>query len=411
MTSLLDNLALALSTLRANLLRSLLTLLGIVIGAATVVAMMSLTEGLRNKVTHDLAALGAGAFHVQKYPAIGLPSTDWAKYRKRKALTVEQGRALQENCPSVGRVSIEMNLWPPEKLSAQGRSTQPNISVFGGTPDFEPVNGYAVADGRFLSEADLTLGRRVVVIGSDVADALFPGTSPLGERVRIRSTSFTVIGVLERAGSVLGLASKDGLAVVPLPVFQLFFGRQHEAELGIQAIRPELTARAEDEVVAQLRRLRRVPAGEENDFEIFSNDSLTSMFNNLAATIAAATFGVCALSLLVGGIGVMNIMLVSVVERTREIGIRKALGARRRRVLAQFVFEAVTLALLGGILGVLLGALVAVGAREVYEVPASVPLWAVLLALGSALACGLVFGIYPAMRASRLDPIEAMRAE
>ncbi|MGI5863879.1 MAG: ABC transporter permease [Myxococcales bacterium] len=409
MTALFDNIALALSTLRANPLRSLLTLLGIVIGAATVVAMMSLTEGLRKKVNDDLSVLGAGAFQVQKFPAIGI-NLDWAKYRKRKNLTVEQGEALREHCPHVARVSIEAWTWP-EKVTALGRSTQPNISVCGTTPEFEQVNGYAVADGRFLSEADAELARRVAVIGADVADVLFPQGSAVGGRIRIRNTSFTVIGTLERAGSVFGLSSKDALVVLPMSAFELVFGKKRPVNLAVQAVTPEAVRYAQDEVVAQLRRLRRVPDGEENDFEIFSNDSLTSAFNKLAATVAAATFGVCLLALLVGGIGVMNIMLVSVVERTREIGIRKALGARRRRVLTQFVIEAIVLSLLGGVIGVLVGALVAVGAREVYQVPASVPLWAVLLALFSASGCGLVFGIYPAVRASRLDPVEAMRAE
>ncbi|MGC4122606.1 MAG: ABC transporter permease [Myxococcales bacterium] len=411
MTALIDTIALALATLRSNPLRSLLTLLGIVIGAATVVAMMSLTEGLRVKVETDLAFLGAGSIHVAKYPAIGTPGTDWNKYRRRKSLTVEDARAITENCPHVQRVSPERFSFPPEKLSTRERATRPTIWVGGVMPEYEPVNGYAIAQGRFISEVDVALARRVIVIGADVADILFPHQSPLGETVRIRSYPYTVIGVLERMGSVLGLASKDAIAVVPLPAFNDDLGKSHELELGVQAISPDKMRIAEDEVVGQLRRTRRLGPNEENDFEVFSNESVTSMFNNLAATVAAATFGVCALALLVGGIGIMNIMLVSVVERTREIGIRKALGARRRRVLSQFVVEAVVLSLIGGILGVALGAGVAIFAREVYEVPASVPVWAVLLALFSASGCGLLFGIYPAVRASRLDPVEAMRAE
>ncbi|HEY3446863.1 MAG TPA: ABC transporter permease [Myxococcales bacterium] len=411
MTALIDTIALALATLRSNPLRSLLTLLGIVIGAATVVAMMSLTEGLRVKVETDLAMLGAGALHVAKYPAIGTPGMDWNKYRKRKSLTLEDARAVAENCPHVKRVSPERFSFPPEKLSTKERATRPNIWVGGVQPEYEPVNGYEIAQGRFISEVDVALARRVVVIGADVADALFPHQSPLGETVRIRSAPYTVIGVLERMGTILGLASKDTIAVVPLPAFDADLGKSHEMELGVQAITPDQMRIAEDELVGQLRRTRKVAPNEENDFEVFSNESMTSMFNNLAATIAAATFGVCALALLVGGIGIMNIMLVSVVERTREIGIRKALGARRRRVLSQFVVEAVVLSLIGGLLGVGLGATVAIFAREVYGVPASVPVWAVLLALSSASGCGLVFGIYPAVRASRLDPVEAMRAE
>jgi putative ABC transport system permease protein len=410
MRALIDNIALALSTLRANPMRSLLTLLGIVIGAATVVAMMSLTEGLRRKVVDDFSVLGAGSFHVQTYPFIGI-NVDWAKYAKRKKLTAEEGKALAENCPHVERVSIEVFSFPPEKLSTSERATKANVTVTGGGPEFEQTNGYSVDKGRFLSEADIALSRRVVVLGADVADVLFPDGNALGESVRIRHASSTVIGVRARAGSVLGLASKDTFAVVPLDAFWQTFGSKRGVEFSIQATNPDEVRYAQDEVTAQLRRMRRVPEGEEDDFEVFSNDSMAETFNKLAATIGAATFGVCLLALLVGGIGVMNIMLVSVAERTREIGVRKALGARRRRILTQFVIEAIVLALLGGIIGVLVGVGVAVGAREIYQVPASVPAWAVALALFSACFCGLVFGIYPAVRASRLDPVEAMRTE
>jgi putative ABC transport system permease protein len=188
-------------------------------------------------------------------------------------------------------------------------------------------------------------------------------------------------------------------------------GKATNHNIAIQATAPEDVGKAIDEVVAQLRRMRGLRGGEENDFEIFTNDSLSETFNGIAAIVAAATFAVCALALVVGGIGIMNILLVSVTERTREIGVRMALGARRRRILAQFVAESVTLSLLGGVLGVLLGAAAAIFAREVHEIPASIPAWAVVLSLASASGTGLLFGIYPAVRASRLDPVEAMRTE
>jgi putative ABC transport system permease protein len=405
-----DTVAMALGTLRTNPLRSLLTLLGIVIGASTVVAMMSLTEGLRLKVTRDLAVLGAGSFQVQKWPAINVGGRHWMKYAKRKNLTREQGQALQD-LPHVAHVSVQMYHHDSERLRTRERSTDPNIYIIGATPEYEYANAVNIASGRFISDVDVALGRAVIVIGADVADALFPNESPLGQEIRVYSTPVTVIGVLERMGSILGLESKDAIALLPLDTYLRVMGSRPAVDIAVQATSPEDVPKAIDEVTLRLRRLRGVPEGEENDFEIFTNDSLAETFNNLAALVGTATFGLCALALLVGGIGIMNIMLVSVTERTAEIGLRKALGARRQRILVQFVVEAVVLSFLGGVLGVALGASVAVLARELYSVPSSVPSWAVALALAAASGTGLIFGIYPAARASRLDPVEAMRVE
>jgi putative ABC transport system permease protein len=405
-----DTLSMALSTLRANPLRSLLTLLGIVIGASTVVAMMSLTEGLRVKVTTDLAVLGAGSFQVQKWPAMHMGNRDWVKYMKRKELTREQGEALK-GLPHVGAVSVQAYHHTAHRIWTSEKSTKGNIYVMGVTPEYERANATSISEGRFINDVDLALGRSVIVIGSDVSDVLFAGKSAVGEEVRVGTTPFTVVGVFERMGSILGLESKDAIAVMPLDTYLNVMGSKPAYDIAVQALTPPEVPQAIDTVTVQLRRSRGLSEGQENDFEIFTNDSLAEMFNNLAALVAAATLGVCALALLVGGIGIMNIMLVAVTERTREIGLRKALGARRRRILVQFVVEAIVLSLLGGVVGVALGAGVAVFAREVYTVPASVPAWAVLLALLSASGTGLLFGIYPAARASRLDPVEAMRVE
>jgi putative ABC transport system permease protein len=410
MTALLDNVRMALDTLRANPLRSALTLLGIVIGGATVVAMMSFTEGLRISANTQFSLLGSAAFKVQRFPPIQTDEVDRAKILRRKFLTRELGEQLK-GLPHVAYVSIEA--YHPvmaERLWTRERSTKPNLAVTGVTPGYEQANGVTVAKGRFLSEVDVALSRFVIFLGADVADALFPGRDPLGEEVRLRNTPFTVIGVAERQGSILG-QSKDAWAVVPIDAFYSATGKTQTHFYGIAATSAADLPLAIDEVTWTLRRLRGVREGDENDFEIFTNDTFTKTFDNIAAVVAAATFGVCALALLVGGIGIMNIMLVSVTERTREIGVRMALGARRRRILAQFVIESIALSLLGGVLGVLLGAGLAVAAREIYDVPASIPAWAVLLSLASASGCGLVFGIYPAARASRLDPVEAMRTE
>ncbi len=410
MRSLVDTFALALSTLRANPLRSALTLLGIIIGASTVVAMMALTEGLRLRANSDFALLGAASFQVNKFP-VGFGDYDRDLYAKRRDLTREQGEALAR-LPHVAQVSVEaVHHDRPERLWTRTRSTQPNITIVGGTPGYERVNNITLARGRFFGDVDVALGRRVMVIGAEVADLLFPGEDPVGQIVRVRQAPFTVVGVAERMGSILGLESRDAFAVIPVDAYYAVVGRVTNHEFGVAATSPQDVQKATDEVVQLLRRLRGVRGTAENDFEIFTNDTFASTVNQIAGAASAATFAVCALALLVGGIGIMNIMLVSVTERTREIGIRMALGARRRRILAQFVVEASALSSVGGVLGVLLGAAVAIGARELYSIPASIPVWAVLLSLASASGCGLLFGIYPAARASRLDPVEAMRTE
>jgi putative ABC transport system permease protein len=409
LSSLLDTVAMAASTLRSNPLRSLLTLLGIVIGASTVVAMMSLTEGLRLKVTSDLAFLGAGSFQVSKWPAINTGDS-WQRYAKRRHLTREQGEALR-GLPDVAHVSIEAWGKGPDRIWTADRATQPNVWVVGGSPEYELANAIAVNRGRFLADVDVQLGRRAAFLGSDVADLLFPGQEALGKEVRIRSTAFVVVGVADRRGSVFGIESKDNFVVIPLEAFNQVMGRAQNHDITVAAVRPEAVGRAIDEVVARLRQVRGLRGAEENDFEVFTNDSVSETFNNIAGIVAAATFGVCALALLVGGIGIMNIMLVSVTERTREIGVRMALGARRRRILGQFLVESTALAALGGVGGVLLGAGMAVAAREIWQVPSSIPAWAVVVSLASASGCGLLFGMYPAARASRLDPVEAMRTE
>ena len=409
MTGLWDTITLAFGTLRAHVLRSVLTLLGIVIGTSTVVAMMSLTEGLRLKIQNDFTVLGAGAFSVSRFPAVVMGDVDWRKYERRQPITREQGETLQ-NLPHVRYVSVEEWGEATWTVSTPYRSTRQTITVGGVGPEAEPAHGGQAARGRFLAATDVLLGRRVAFLGADVADLLFPGLDPVGQEVRIRGATFEVVGVAQRMGSILG-ESKDGFVCLPWTAYEIVLGRQRDTQLVVGAVTPEDTSRAIDEVTASLRRARGVRPWEEDDFEVFTNDTLTGLVDNLARVVGAATFGVCALALLVGGIGIMNIMLVSVTQRTGEIGIRMALGARRRRILAQFLVESVVLSALGGILGVALGAGGAVLAREVEQVPASIPAWAVILSLVTACGAGLVFGIYPAARASRLDPVEAMRTE
>jgi putative ABC transport system permease protein len=335
---------------------------------------------------------------------------NWRKYEQRKDFTREEADALAA-LPHVKHAAFEETSWRPERLATALRQTKQNVYVSGVVPEHQFTSAIQVAAGRFVTETDVMLGRRVAFIGADVADVLFPREDPLGREIRIRGTPFEVVGVAQRMGSIFGLESKDGFAWVPWPAYRIAIGRGKDPTISVQATSPEDQPKAVDEVTAALRRLRGVAPQDENDFEVFSNESLASTFDNLAAIVGVATFGVCGLALLVGGIGIMNIMLVSVTERTREIGVRMAVGARRRRILGQFLAESVALSAIGGVLGVLAGAALAVLAREVFQVPASIPAWAVILSLATSSGAGLLFGIYPAARASRLDPVEAMRTE
>jgi putative ABC transport system permease protein len=405
----LDTLEMAAETLRGNVLRSILTLLGLVIGAATVVAMMSFTEGLRIKLSTDFAQLGAGAFQVQKWPAMSFGPRDWRKIEKRADLTRELGEALRE-LPHIRAVSIEEYPKQPEKISTRERSTKQNVDMCGCLPDYAEANGVTVGEGRFLVDTDISLGRRVIFIGADIADRLFPFESAIGKEVRVRGAPFEVIGIAQRKGSMMG-QSKDGFAAIPWPAYERIFGKNRNTNIALVASTPEDVPKALDEVIAKMRKLRGLSPEQENDFDYFSNETSAAMFNNLAAMVAAATAGICLLALLVGGIGIMNIMLVSVTERTREIGVRMALGARRMRILSQFLVESVALSAGGGVLGVLLGGGIALSAKSLFEVPAIIPAWAVILSLALTGGAGLLFGIYPASRASKLDPVEAMRTE
>ena len=408
-TSFVDTLLAAIRTLRANKLRSALTLLGIVIGVVAVVAMAATIEGLRRKISSDLAQLGSGVFQVQKQPTGGFNDNDRAKYDKRKDFTLRDVDLLQSQCASCLRVGGEA--WEfGRDVSAGGHPSQSMIASVGATAAFFDNNGYALATGRLFTEGEARSGMSVVVIGADMADLLFPDESPIDNSLFVRGHRFRVIGTLARRGEQLG-GSLDNIVVMPISSFMPIFGSRRSLNITVQAREPARIGRAQDEVTALLRRARGVAPEADNDFEMFSNASLQDTFDKLTGIVAAASIGICAIALLIGGIGVMNIMLVSVTERTSEIGLRRALGARRRRILAQFMVEAVMLTSIGGALGVAIGTGIAALIQVLVRIPTAVPMWAVVLSMVAAGGVGLVFGIYPAYRASRLDPVEAMRRD
>jgi putative ABC transport system permease protein len=397
----------ALRVMGAHKLRSLLTLLGIVIGVVAVVAMAATTEGLRAAMRRDMSSLGTGVFQVQKWP-VGFGHRNWAKIEKRKNFTLGEVELLQQHCVSCLRVGGEV--WQGGHRVQAGDKDKNGVQIVGGTAEFFDNNGYALASGRFYTEGEAQAGADVAVIGADVADVLFPGRSPVGEELRLANRTFRVIGLLDRRGSTFD-GSMDNLVSIPISRWLLLFGERQSLNVSVMARDPERIGVAQDEVVALIRRARGTPPEAENDFDMYSNRSIQERFDEMSGAVSAASVGICAIALLIGGIGVMNIMLVAVTERTSEIGVRRALGARRRRILGQFVLEAALLTSVGGVLGVALGAFVAFLVKALVGLPTMVPGWAIVLSMITAGGTGLVFGIYPAWRASRLDPVEAMRHE
>jgi len=295
-------------------------------------------------------------------------------------------------------------------IETRDAHTDPNVLIAGAEEPYAAANGIFVEHGRFISADDVRYHRRVVVLGPDVVERLFPHSDPLGSTVRVRARPHRVIGVLESRGGAFG-RSKDNLVVVPITAFQDAFGDQRSVNITVQTATPAGIGAAQDEVVGILRALRRLAPGEPNDFAIWSSESLITEFNEMSAVIAAAALGIASISLLVAGIGIMNIMLVSVTERTREIGLRKALGATRAHLLRQFLIEAVVLTELGALVGIALGIAIALLVRSTTPLEAQVPLPWIPGAFGFCSVIGVVFGVYPAIKAAAQDPIEALHYE
>lgn len=409
----IDLIGTALRSLWANPLRTALTLLGIVIGTAAVIAMASATEGLRRRVEENLAILGAGVFQVQRAPFGFASDRERAAFAKRKPFVVDDVRALLAGCRRCLRVAGEAwsNL-PPNTVRVGGKAKATPTQFAGGTVGFFENNGYHLDHGRSFDEREVAAGAPVAIIGADVADSLFEGQSPLGKTILLSGSGYTVIGTMERRGSSMDGDSNDNLVAIPLSRFQQQGTLDNDSiNITIAAADPTRREAAEDEVVQILRRRRGTPADADNDFDLFSNQSQQSQFDKIAGAIAAGAIGISAIALLIGGVGVMNIMLVAVTERTREIGVRRALGARRRSIMGQFVLEAIFLTSLGGAFGVVTGWAVSRLVAVQVGIPVITPVWAVVLAMLASGGVGLVFGSYPAWHASQLDPVEAMRQE
>jgi putative ABC transport system permease protein len=403
-----ESIVVAMDALRTNKLRSILTTLGIVIGVMTVIGMMTIIRGINATVEDQFSTIGANTFWIQKYPAIQTGHTE-RQYRNRKDLAVELAEAIKERSTLVSSVSPELFVWG-QTVRYGGERTNADVNAYGASEGWQVANGRFIQKGRFIQESDVHSGRFVCVIGTDIVETLFPFEEPIGKEIRVGAQRYTVIGLMETQGKMFG-QSQDNMVIMPYSTFQRVYGERRYVSIGVMAKQTEQLDAAMDEVIGILRVERKVPPGKPNDFEVITRDSLTDAWNNLTGVVFAAAVGIALISLLVGGIGIMNIMLVSVTERTREIGIRKSIGAKRRDILWQFVVEAVVLSGVGGLIGVILGIGLGLLIGAVSPLPASVPVWAIFFGLGFSSLVGLFFGIYPAAKAARLDPIVALRYE
>src|SRR5262245_5793514 len=411
-----ENVRFALLAVRAHKLRAGLTVLGIVVGVATVIAMVSIVTGFKNNMIRNFQSFGATLVQFQKFESRFGPGHRDESERNRKDLTLEDAIALKALVPEMRAVSPERYLWSAS-VSLKYRDNETTTPTIAGvTADYPVANNHFVDYGRFITEADYEHSGAVAVIGDDVRRVLFGLEDPLNKSVELNGRQYVVIGVLEKKSGFMG-GSNNNFVLLPFSSFDHqfpFIKNSHGDTIHIATVpyTPDQVPTITEKGREILRARRHVPFNKPDDFALFTPDKMIESFQAITGGIAGAMIFIASIALLIGGVGVMNIMLVSVTERTREIGLRKAVGAFRRDIVLQFLTEASTLALLGGVVGVLLGVTVPIGVKKAFAaLPAETPPWAIIVGLGVSISVGIFFGLYPAVKASRLDPIEALRYE
>jgi putative ABC transport system permease protein len=416
----LETFTIARRALTANRMRSMLALLGIVIGVATVIGMVSLINGFQRSFQQNIQAFGNNTLYIRRIrPGIQFSGGVPDSLKQRKAFTIDDAKAILAQSPAVAAVSVFKFSYQDIKLSYQGRTTKTTF-IYGTNEELLRTHGYDMARGRFFTEQEVEGNANVVVLGKDTREALFKDASGLGRTVRLNGIPFTVIGEFSPKGRFFG-ENFDEVGCIPYPLIDKYFGAPPEAPpwfpkkgelfLDAVAVAPEQSDQAILQITDVLRVRRHLPSNKPNNFVVFSDEAFTQLYNTVTGGIFALMFLISSIALLVGGIGVMNIMLVAVTERTREIGVRKALGAPKKAILLQFLLEALLLTAVGGAAGILLGAGVSWLVRALSSLPTFVSPWSVTVGLFVSSLIGVFFGLYPAMRAARLDPVDSLRYE
>ncbi len=413
---LVEILRMALSSLGVNKLRSGLTMLGITIGVFTVLGVMTAVTALRGSIETGISFLGSNMFQFAKFPLSGGGGDEGPRRRRlelRRDITLDQALRFQQLMAGTSDVVClkVFNRDGAVQATYNGRKTTPGLTFGGSNEHFLAANQYAIDTGRNFTADDVEYGRPVVIIGQDIVSKLFPSENPLGKVIKMKERTYTIIGTFASKGNAFG-GSGDAIGMIPITRFVTDFGSERlTVNIATQAANQMVYNDTLDKGVTAMRIVRGLKAEQENDFEIYSNDSLISAFAKVADVIAAGSFVISAIALLAAGVGIMNIMLVSVTERTKEIGIRKSIGARKQSILIQFLIEAVTISLMGGLCGILLGVAAGNGLAMLLDANAVIPWNWALIGLIVCSGIGIGFGFYPALKAASLDPIEALRFE
>jgi len=406
-----ESFTMALGAIAAHKLRSTLTLLGVLVGVFSIIVVMTAMRVMQSNIETQLSSLGNQTFMIRKWPGTywGV-SGDLEKYWRRKNITASQVHRLEDRATLPVNIGMESVFWAGE-LQTRYRRSAPDVQVYGESPGSFAARGWNLADGRLISDVDVAAARCVCVLGAALATNIFPNSSPIGELLKIDGIHYTIIGVLAPKGGALG-GDQDNFAVMPVTTGLNRYGRWGRSlNVLVQAKDRESFDATMEEVHGLMRIIRKVPPGQDDDFEMVSNDSMIEQFKSFTRSVRIGVAIVSSIALLAAGVGIMNIMLVSVTERTREIGIRRAIGAKRRNVMIQFLIEAVVLSEVGGVIGVILGILGGNLVSILLKLPPVIPFDWVGIGLGICSLVGIIFGTYPAWKAANLDPIDSLRYE